>query len=98
MIGPIYLTQSFLQTEQSESDQDDVRMVVPKIASNSFVKRSNIAERKTVNGSADQNKNFVPDGRKAVDGSANQNLQKYFSEIGVEYVFWKKEGIQCYPA
>ena len=62
--------QSFLQTEQSDSDQDDVKMVVPKfpvIVFIGFVKRSYIA------------------GRKAVDGSANQNLLNYFliSEVNI---------------
>ena len=39
IIGPDYfkLTQSCLQTEQSESNQDDVKMVLPKISSKSFV-------------------------------------------------------------
>ena len=31
MIDPNDLTQSFLQTKQSESDQDDVKMAAPKI-------------------------------------------------------------------
>ena len=57
IVCPDYLMQSFLQTEQSESDQDhdDVKMAVPKISSNCFVKRSNIAEQKAVNGSANEN-------------------------------------------
>ena len=50
-----YLTQSGLQINQSDSDQDDVKMVVPEISSNSFIKRQNIAGQKAVKGSANQN-------------------------------------------
>ena len=69
IISSNYLTQSYLQTEQSDSDQDDVKIVVREISSNCFVKQiivsSNIAGRKAVNGSANQNQIFVPriDGR-----------------------------------
>ena len=85
-----YLTQSCLQTELSNSDQDGVKIVVPKFSSNSFIKQSNIAEGNAVHGSADQNQMFVLRGHTAVNGSANQNLP--FSEIGVEYYSWRQEG------
>ena len=76
--APNSLTQSCLQTEQSDSDQDDVKIVVPEISSNSFIKQSNIAGRNAVDGSANQNKIFAPHGRKVVNGSANKNLPNPF--------------------
>ena len=82
IIGTHYLTQSCLKTEQSDSDQDDLKIVVPEISSNSFIKQaivsSNIAGLKAVNGSVNQNQIFVPYGRKAVNESANQNPPIFF--------------------
>ena len=72
--------QSFLQTEQSESDQDDVKMVVLKIPSKSFIKRSTLL-------------NGRPDGRKAVDGSANQNLRNYFLKSELNIMYGERRGI-----
>ena len=55
IIGPNCLMPSCPQTEQSnhDSDQDNVRIVVPKFSSNTFIKWSRIAGRKAVNRSAD---------------------------------------------
>ena len=72
--------QSFLQTEQSESDQDDVKMVVLKIPSKGFIKRSTLL-------------NGRPDGRKAVDGSANQNLRNYFLKSELNIMYGERRGI-----
>ena len=55
IIGLNYMMQSCLQTKQSDSDQDEVKIVVLEISSNSFIKPSNIAGRKAVTGSANQN-------------------------------------------
>ena len=52
MVVPKISSSSFVK--RSESDQDDVNMVVPKISSR-FVKQSNIAKRKAVIGPANQN-------------------------------------------
>ena len=78
IIGPNYFTQSCWQTELSDSDQDNVKIVVralvPENSCNSFIKRSNFAGQEAANGSAEQSQIFVAHGRKAVNGSANQNL------------------------
>ena len=58
IIGPKYLTKSCLQPKQSELDQDDVKIVVPKIPGNFCIecvtKRLNITDRKEVYGSIDR--------------------------------------------
>ena len=74
IIGSNYFT----QTEQSVSDQDDVRIEIQEISSNCFIKRSNIAGRKAVNGSANQN---LP----------NSNLK---SELTSNYYAWRMDGTQ----
>ena len=40
IIGPNYLTQWCLQTEQSDSDQNDVKLLVPEISSNGFINKT----------------------------------------------------------
>ena len=79
IIGPVYLTQSCLQTEQLESDQDHVKMVVPKIS------RVSSNDQTLLNGKqlviASQNPNFVLQGRKAVNISANQNLPNSYLKL-----------------
>ena len=74
-----YLTQSCLTTEQSDSDQDDMIIVIPDISSNFFVEQvivsSNIA------------------GRKAVNGSANQNLLNSFMESELNIMHGERRGI-----
>ena len=97
IIGSNYLTQSCLQIEQSDLDQDDVKMVILEISNNCFIKQvivsSNIAGRKAVNGSANQNQLFVLDGRKAVNGSANQNLPNHFMKSWFKIMPGERRGI-----
>ena len=48
---------------------------------------------KAVNGSANQNQLFVPDGRKAVNGSANQNLSNSFMKSEFSIMHGERRGI-----
>ena len=48
---------------------------------------------KAVNGSANQNQLFVPDGRKAVNGSANQNLSNSFMKSELNIMHGERRGI-----
>ena len=86
--------QSCLQKEQSDSNHDDVKIVLLEISSNGFIKQvivlSNIAGRKANNGSANQNQLFVQDGRKAVNGSANQNLSNSFMKSELNIMFERR--------
>ena len=94
IIAPNYLTQSFLQIETSDSDREDVKIVVQKNSRTSFFKRSNIAGRKAVNGSAGQDQIFVPHGRKAVNGSANQNPPNSFLKSELNNMHGERRGIR----
>ena len=48
---------------------------------------------KAVNGSANQNQLFVPDGRKAVNGSANQNLSNSLMKSELNIMHGERRGI-----
>ena len=48
---------------------------------------------KAVNGSANQNQLFVPDGQKAVNGSANQNLSNSFMKSELNIMHGERRGI-----
>ena len=74
-----------------------MKLVIPEISSNCFIKQklvsSNVAGRKAVNGSANQNQLLVPDGGKAGNGSADQNLSNSFMKSELNIMHGERRGI-----
>ena len=83
-VGPKYLTKSCLQ---SKLDQDDVKIIAPKIPSKVCIQRAATQSNTTVRRCTERDLCVY-----------RPKSTEFLSGIGVEYYAWRKAGNPSYPA